>query len=53
MDCYGLNTSYLGELYAFSKENKLEQAFRYLSSELAAIGLSESIRIGIHKCFML
>lgn len=52
MDYYGLNISFLGQLYARSKTGNFEQANKYLSSEIAAIGLSESIRLGIHKYLM-
>ena len=52
MDYYGLNSSFLGQLYARSKTGNFDQANKYLSSEIAAIGLSESIRLGIHKYLM-
>lgn len=52
MDYYGLNSSFLGQLYARSKAGNFEQANKNLSSEMAAIGLVESIRIGIHKYLM-
>ncbi len=43
----------MGRLYARTKQYNLVQANKYLSSELAAMGLAECVRVGMHRHVML
>jgi hypothetical protein len=52
LDIYGLNRKFIGELYVRAKANSTEQVLVYISSELMAMGLVDSIRLAVHKYFL-